>query len=69
MRYRLDPKNDFGSATRVAARGRLDKGMAVLREEREKDPVGAVHQARKEVKKARSLLRLARPGSGTWNGC
>jgi CHAD domain-containing protein len=40
----------------------LDRATAVLHEERGKDPVGAVHQARKEVKKARSLLRLARPG-------
>jgi hypothetical protein len=49
MAYRLDPNNDFESAIRRAARERLDRATAVLHEERGKDPVGAVHQARKEV--------------------
>lgn len=61
MAYKLDLADDFASAARVAARERLGKGAKVLREGQADDPVGAVHQARKEVKKARSLLRLSRP--------
>jgi hypothetical protein len=64
MAYRLDLENDLATATRLAARERLEKGAAVIAAEREEDPVGAVHQAHKEVKKSRSLLRLVRSGVG-----
>jgi len=62
MSYKLDFDADFAAAARLAARERLDKGATVLSEEQDDDPVEAVHEARKEIKKARSLLRLARPG-------
>jgi CHAD domain-containing protein len=64
MAYELDLSNDVASAVRLAARERLEKGATTLREEQADDPVGAVHQARKEVKKSRSLLRLVRPALG-----
>jgi CHAD domain-containing protein len=60
--YELDLTNDLPSAARLAAIERLDKGEAAIREGQADDPVEAVHEARKEVKKARSLLRLVRPG-------
>jgi CHAD domain-containing protein len=62
MSYELELGDDLASTARRAARERLDKAAAVIRDEQEEDPVGAVHQARKEVKKSRSLLRLVRPG-------
>ncbi|MFL5909308.1 MAG: CHAD domain-containing protein [Gaiellaceae bacterium] len=61
MSYELDLHDDVASAVRRAARDRLEKGAQALREDQVDDPVGAVHQARKEVKKSRSLLRLVRP--------
>ena len=64
MSYELALNHELAPATRVAARERLEKGVAVLREEKADDPVDAVHQARKEVKKSRSLLRLVRPALG-----
>lgn len=64
MAYELDLTSDLASAARLAAREQLEKGAEVLREEHDRDPVGAVHQARKEVKKSRSLLRLVEPGLG-----
>jgi CHAD domain-containing protein len=62
MSYTLDLQSEFPDAVRATAREELEGGAAVLTEQRADDPVGAVHEARKHVKKSRSLLRLARPG-------
>jgi CHAD domain-containing protein len=62
MPYELELTDDLAAAVRAAARERLATGAEVIREEHDEDPVGAVHRARKEVKKSRSLLRLVRPG-------
>src|SRR5689334_4082029 len=64
MSYELDLQSDLAGAARQVARERLEKGSTVLAEVRDEDPVAAVHQARKEIKKSRSLLRLVRPALG-----
>ena len=47
---------------RACAREELATATRLLRDEFEADPVEAVHEARKSLKKARALLRLVRPG-------
>jgi CHAD domain-containing protein len=64
MSYRLDLVDAPADAVRASAREQLENGAAVLRDEHDKDPVGAVHQARKNVKKSRAILRLVRPDLG-----
>ncbi len=62
MSYRLAlSDDDVPPALRSCAAEQLVDAIRVLREEREADPVEAVHEARKDLKKARSLLRLAGP--------
>ncbi len=62
MSYRLDLSTQDGvpGALRACAAEQLADAIRVLRSEREADPVEAVHDARKDLKKARSLLRLVR---------
>ncbi len=61
MSYRLAlSDHDIPAALRSCAAEQLEDAILVLREEREADPVEAVHDARKDLKKARSLLRLVR---------
>ena len=62
MPYRLDLTADPADALRAAVREQLDDAVRRLRDERADHPAEAVHEARKDLKKARSLLRLARPG-------
>ena len=62
MPYRLDLAADPADALRAAVREQLDDAVRRLRDDRGDDPAAAVHEARKDLKKARSLLRLARPG-------
>ncbi len=62
MPYRLDLSTDAPTAVRDAAREQLADAVRRLRDDREDEPVKAVHEARKDLKKTRSLLRLARPG-------
>jgi CHAD domain-containing protein len=59
MSYRLHDLDDAPEAVRRAARERLAHAAAALREDGDAE---AVHTARKDLKKTRSLLRLARPG-------
>lgn len=64
MAYRLSIDDDVATSVRGCAREQL--AGAVQRLERaEEDPVVAVHEARKHLKKTRALLRLARPATGT----
>jgi len=60
--YRLDLDGDVPGALRAVAADQLADAEHNLREKRAEDPVVAVHEARKDLKKVRSLLRLARPG-------
>ena len=62
MSYRLDLTAPVPDTLRATAVERLERAAERLREDHGGDPVGAVHGARKDLKKARALLRLARPG-------
>src|ERR1044071_1679903 len=62
MGYRLDLTAPVPDAVRATAAERLERAAERLREDHGDDPVGAVHGARKDLKKARALLRLARSG-------
>jgi CHAD domain-containing protein len=62
MSYRLDLEEPIPATLRHVAVERLERAARRLREEHGDDPVEAVHGARKDLKKARALLRLARPG-------
>jgi CHAD domain-containing protein len=59
MAYRLSIADDPASAVRVCAREQLEGAIAQLSDP-DADPVIAVHEARKHVKKSRALLRLVR---------
>jgi CHAD domain-containing protein len=62
MSYRLDLTAPVPDALRATALERLERAAERLREDHGDDPVKAVHGARKDLKMARALLRLARPG-------
>jgi CHAD domain-containing protein len=64
MAFRLPVDLPVPEAVRAAATERLDHAIALLRDEAA-DPVDAVHDARKDVKKTRALLRAVRPAFGT----
>jgi CHAD domain-containing protein len=61
MSYRLNLESDVPGAVRACATEQLEDALTLLREQRGDDPVEAVHGARKDLKKTRSLLRLVRP--------
>jgi CHAD domain-containing protein len=64
MGYRLSlADDDVPSAVRACAREQLEQAAQRLADA-EADPVDAVHEARKSLKKTRALLRLARPALG-----
>ncbi|HWE08271.1 MAG TPA: CHAD domain-containing protein [Solirubrobacteraceae bacterium] len=60
MAYRLELDEDVRNGVARCAREQLDRAVTELSERVTEDPVGAVHAARKAVKKERSLLRLVR---------
>ena len=60
MPYRFDDGEAVPVALRRCAREQLEGALHELTEEVESDPVKAVHEARKSLKKERSLLRLGR---------
>jgi CHAD domain-containing protein len=60
--YRLLAGESVPDGMRRAARGRIDHALAQLGNGDEPDK--SVHEARKDMKKLRSLLRLARPELG-----
>jgi hypothetical protein len=68
MPYKLDLDTDLPSAARIVVREQLQKAAEALEEDHQSDPAGAVHKARKNIKKSRSLLRLVRSslGRGTY---
>jgi CHAD domain-containing protein len=60
MPYRLQPGEAVPDGLRRCAREQLDRAIDELSNRGDDDPVEAVHDARKALKKARSLLRLGR---------
>jgi CHAD domain-containing protein len=61
-RYRLERDEDVAQGVRRIARGRGQTAVEHLRGDG--DPTAAVHEARKDLKKLRSLLRLVRNDLG-----
>jgi CYTH domain-containing protein len=59
--FRLKRKEDVGDGLGRIVRGRAAKAVEALREDAEQSPTEAIHSARKDIKKIRSVLRLARP--------
>jgi CHAD domain-containing protein len=62
--YRLRVGETADEAVRRVAHGRVGAALAQLRREARSDVAGAVHEARKDLKKLRSLLRLVRADLG-----
>lgn len=60
MAYRFETDERVSEAIARCAREQLDHAVAQLSRGAGDDPVAAVHEARKAIKKERSLLRLAR---------
>jgi CHAD domain-containing protein len=60
MAYKLKVNEDVRTGLRRCAIEQLDRAIRELSERIGEDPVAAVHNARKAIKKERSLLRLAR---------
>jgi CHAD domain-containing protein len=63
-RYRLISGEEPADGVRRIALGRLESSLEQLNEEAAKDPGPAIHEARKDLKKVRSLLRLVRDEIG-----
>jgi CHAD domain-containing protein len=63
-KYRLRDGHPLDEEIRRVAIGRADHALEALREDLAKEPEEAVHTARKDLKKLRSLLRLVRSGLG-----
>ena len=58
MAYRLGFEEHPPAALRRCAREQLEEAIDQLERRRGEDPAGAVHEARKSLKKARAVLRL-----------
>lgn len=62
--YRFLPGEPLPDAIRRVARGRIDHALDELNGNTDSSPEQAVHEARKDMKKLRSLLRLVRAELG-----
>jgi CHAD domain-containing protein len=62
--YRFTPGEPVPDEVRRVARGRIDHALDELRGDSESTREEAVHEARKDMKKLRALLRLLRGGIG-----
>jgi CHAD domain-containing protein len=60
MPYKLENSETFTDGVRRCGREQLETAIHELTQAATEDPVEAVHEARKALKKERSLLRLAR---------
>ena len=63
--YRLKASEAVPDAIARVARGRIDHAIDELRGKTDSTPVEAVHEARKDMKKLRALLRLTRGELGS----
>jgi CHAD domain-containing protein len=66
--YRFLPGEPVSAAVKRVVSARVDDAIAHLRGEAETKPAEAVHEARKDIKKIRSALRVVRAeiGDDTW---
>jgi CHAD domain-containing protein len=64
MAYRVELSEPLDASLRRLARERIENAVTQLDEHLAADPQTAVHEARKDVKKARALLRLFRRSLG-----
>lgn len=64
MAYRLSLDDEIAASVRRCALEELEGAATRLEHDRASDPVGAVHGARKSLKKTRALLRLVRSDIG-----
>jgi CHAD domain-containing protein len=62
--YRLLPREPTGAGIKRVLAAQVDDAIAQLRGEASTDPAEGVHEARKDVKKIRSALRLVRDAIG-----
>jgi CHAD domain-containing protein len=62
MAFRLPLHQDLDDSVRQTAREELAGAVRLLRDDYHDDPVTAIHEARKNLKKTRALLRLVRYG-------
>lgn len=62
MSYRLDFGDPLPKTLHATAVEQFDDAIAVVRDQLADDPSKSVHEVRKDIKKARSMLRLVRPG-------
>jgi CHAD domain-containing protein len=62
--YRLKPGEPLPEGIVEIVHGRIDHALAELRGESDSTPEEAVHEARKDLKKLRALLRMARDELG-----
>jgi CHAD domain-containing protein len=62
--YRFMPGQPVADEVRRVARGRIDHALDELRGDSESTREEAVHEARKDMKKLRALVRLVRGGIG-----
>jgi CHAD domain-containing protein len=60
MAYRLDTAEDLSTGLRRCAREQLEQAVHRLESGAAEDPASALHDARKALKKVRSVLRLSR---------
>lgn len=65
MSFRLDLHRPVPDAVRAVAQERLERVIDELSGDGASDPGKAVHEARKDLKRLRSLVRLLRPGLST----
>jgi CHAD domain-containing protein len=63
MSYRLSLADPVPETLRATLLDVLDDAVGRARDDMATDPATSVHEIRKDIKKARSLLRLARPGT------
>jgi CYTH domain-containing protein/CHAD domain-containing protein len=62
--FRLKRKEQASDGIRRVVRGRVAKVLEALEVDIERDRAGAIHSARKDLKKIRAVLRLVRDGLG-----
>ena len=65
MSYRIKLDQSPGASLRRSATERIERAIGQLDSRRNGNAVEAIHEARKDVKKTRSLLRLYRSELGT----